>query len=323
MANPIVTSLPLFVEQNKIGLLANSVLGARTASIINYQTGIKSVAAINLLGTDVEFGDGSDCGWDAAGSQEMSQRLIETGMIKINMPYCEKKLLKTWAQYGVRIAAGQKTLPFEEDFVNAVVANVKAELEKAIWQGDKSSLNENLNKFDGFIKLIGAAEGVVTVSAAKSDVFKAIQDVIKAIPTTALKEDTKVFVGTDTFVAFTQALVDKNLYHYSGENSNFEYTFPATTIKVVAVDGLNGTDKMYAGRASNFYYGTDMEGDEEKFDLWYSKDNQEFRLAIEFNAGVQVAFPNEIVAATLVAETTEPDTPTEPEPETPTEPEGE
>ena len=38
-----------------------------------------------------------------------------------------------------------------------------------------------------------------------------------------------------------------------------------------------------------------MEGDDEKFDLWYSKDNQEFRLAINFNAGVQVAFPDEIV----------------------------
>ena len=38
-----------------------------------------------------------------------------------------------------------------------------------------------------------------------------------------------------------------------------------------------------------------MMNDEEKFELWYSQDFREFRLAIEFNAGVQVAFPDEVV----------------------------
>ena len=37
----------------------------------------------------------------------------------------------------------------------------------------------------------------------------------------------------------------------------------------------------------------------ETFDLWYSKDNQEFRLAVKFNAGVQVAFPDEVVLGVL------------------------
>jgi len=37
-----------------------------------------------------------------------------------------------------------------------------------------------------------------------------------------------------------------------------------------------------------------MRGDEEMFDLWYSQDNREFRLAIEFTAGTQIAFPKEV-----------------------------
>lgn len=58
---------------------------------------------------------------------------------------------------------------------------------------------------------------------------------------------------------------------------------------------MNGTKKVVAADfANNIFYGTDMEGDEEIFDLWYSKDNQEFRLAINF-AGVQVAFPDQVV----------------------------
>jgi hypothetical protein len=60
---------------------------------------------------------------------------------------------------------------------------------------------------------------------------------------------------------------------------------------------LDNTGKVVAGSLSNFFYGCDMMNDEEKFELWYSQDFREYRLAIEFNAGVQVAFPDEVVVA--------------------------
>lgn len=300
MANsPIITSLPEYVEQNKIGLIAASMLGAKTASQFNFQSGVKGVAAVNLLNTDVQFGDGAACGWNEAGSQELSQRKIETGAIKVNMAYCDKKLIKTYAEHGVRVAAGAKTLPFEQDFINGVVDGVKAALETALWQGDKASENANLNKFDGMLKILGAEDGVIKVTPAGTGVYAAIKEVIAKLPATAIKEDTRVYVGADTFVKFIQEMVDANLYHYSADNTNGEFVMPGTTIKVVALDGLNGTKKIVAGRASNFFYGADMEGDEEKFEFWYSQDNREFRLAIEFNAGVQVAFPDLVVVATL------------------------
>ena len=55
--------------------------------------------------------------------------------------------------------------------------------------------------------------------------------------------------------------------------------------------------KAVASYKDNFVYGVDLAGDEEKFELWYSQDNREFRLAIEFNAGVQVAYPDAVVLA--------------------------
>lgn len=295
----ITTSLPAYVEQNRGELIAKAVLGAKTASIINYQTGIKTSAAINLLSTDVQFQDGSDCGFNAAGSQELSQRIIETGLIKVNTEYCEKALLKAYTQREVVIAADENALPFEEMFVGEILANIKANLEKAIWQGDKSSGNANLSKFDGLIKILNAASGVIKASGEKANVFAALQDVLVKLPTTALKDDTRIFVGADTFMRLVNELVNKNLYHYSGENSDYEMVLPGTTIKVTAVDGLNGTDKIVAGRASNFYYGTDLEGSEERFEFWFSQDDRTFKLAVEFNAGVQVAFPDEVVLVTL------------------------
>ena len=70
---------------------------------------------------------------------------------------------------------------------------------------------------------------------------------------------------------------------------------PGTSIRVIAVNGLNSTGKIVAGRLSNFFYGVGAEDDKDTFDFWYSQDNREFRLAVYFAMAVQVAYPNEIV----------------------------
>lgn len=296
MANsPVMTSLTAYVEQRRLPLIKEAVLKAKSASLFNLQTDIKTSAALNLLSTAIQFGDGLACGWDEAGTQTLSQRILATGNIKINMAYCDKEMLKYWTQYQVRVAAGQKTLPFEEDFVNAVVENVKAAIETAIWQGDTSSSTNNLRYFDGLLKILKNAAGTVDVTITGTSAYDDIMAVYNAIPEKVL-DGASILVGSDTFRKFIQELVAKNYYHYSGENLNGEIMLPGSQVKVIAVNGLNGTDKIVAGQLDkNFFYGCDMMNDEEKFELWYSQDFREFRLAIEFNAGVQVAFPDEVV----------------------------
>ena len=293
--NPIMTSLTAYVEQRRLPLIKEAVLKAKSASLFNLQTDIKTSAALNLLSTDVQFGDGLTCGWNEAGAQTLSQRILNTGNIKINMSYCDKEMLKYWTQYQVRVAAGQKTLPFEEDFVNAVVENVKAAIETAIWQGDTASHTNNLKYFDGLLKILGAAEGTIDVQIAGTSAYDDIMAVYNAIPEKVL-DGASILVGADMFRKFIQELVASNYFHYSGESLNGEIFLPGSQVKVIAVNGLNGTNKIVAGQLDkNFFYGCDMMNDEEKFELWYSQDFREFRLAIEFNAGVQVAFPDEIV----------------------------
>ena len=295
MANsPIMTSLPAYVEERRLPLIAAAVLGGDTAKLFNLQTDVKTSAALNLLSTDVEFGDGSTCGWDEAGTQTLSQRLIETGLIKINMAYCEKEMLKYWTQYQVRIAAGDKNLPFEEFFINEVIKDVQAKLEVAVFQGDKADSDPNLNKFDGLLTILGAENNVVSFTAG-ADVYESVLAAYMAIPEEALDGAT-ILIGADDFRSFVQGMVEKNFYHYDPNRPVDSVLIPGTNVAVRKANGLNGTHKLIAGQLDkNFFYGCDMVNDEEKFDFWYSKDNREFRLAIEFNAGVQVAFPDMVV----------------------------
>lgn len=295
-----VTGLTGYVEERRLPLIKQAVLDAKSAQLFNLQTGIKSKAKINLLSTEVVFGDGSSCGWDEAGTSTLSQREIEVGNIKVNMSFCDRTLLDTWAGYEVKVAAGKEKLPFEEYFVNSIIENVNSEVEKAIWQGNTTSGTGNLAAFDGLLTILASEASVIAAGAtgATATVF----DVYSKIPAESLK-NASIVLGTDAFRALVLDLMQQNLYHYNPVvDGEMQITLPGTSTKVYGVAGLNGTSKVVAADLkNNVFFGTDMEDDKEVFDLWYSKDNQEFRLAIKFNAGVQVAFPDQVVLGTISA----------------------
>lgn len=288
-----VSALSAYVEEQRLPLIRKTIFAAPSVKFFNLQTGIKHSAALNILNTTVAFGDGATCGWDEAGTSAFSQRVLEVGNFKVNMSFCDKAMLKYWNGYEVRVAAGQKSLPFEEDFVAGVIDGIKDKMERNIWQGVKAN-----DRMDGILTILAGEQSVIepTVPQAATTYEKALL-VYKAIPA-AILDRAEIFMGVDDFRDLVLELTAKNLYHYSPEvDARMEIVLPGTSTRVHGVSGLNGTSKMVAAKPENIYYGVDMEGDDEKFDLWYSQDNQEFRLAINFNAGVQVAFPDEIVLA--------------------------
>lgn len=300
-----VQGLANFVDQQKMELIGKTVLAGKTAKLINFQSGVKGSAAINLLTTAPVFGDGTACGWNEAGTSTLTQRNIVTGQIKINQSFCDKALANRWAGYQVKIAAGSKTLPFEQEFIDSIIRGIEEVQEIAIWQGDTASTNPNLNKYDGLIKIIDAASGVKgavntdITSITVSNVLTVIDNVYVAIPT-AILDKAVIMCGADTFRLAVMALRNANLYHYSQEaDAAMEITLPGTSTKLHGVNGLNGTNRLFAFDPMAVYRGADLESDAEKFEFWYSQDNREFRLAIEFNCGVQIAFPDQVVQFTL------------------------
>ena len=293
MANSyVVSSLPEYVEQRREELIAKSVMGAKTLDFINLQTGVKGPTALNLIDFDVQLQDDA-CGWNEAGTSTLTQRIIDAKPFRVNMAVCDKNLYGTWAQYQVKVAAGKvaSDLPFEQDFVNGVLNGIQERVEELIWQGDAS----NAGEFDGFLTILGSA-----TSATGTTKMDLISEAYAALPCeVAGKSDVVVFVSCATFRAWMQELVAANLYHYNpGNEGAMEYMLPGTNVRVIAVPGM-ADDAAVAGRLSNFFYGTDLESDMETFDLWYSKDNREFRIDVSFIAGVQIAYPSEVAYYSL------------------------
>ena len=289
-----VTALNNYVEEKRLPLIAKSVLRGKTIDLIQIETGVLQDTALNLVSAQVEFGDGASCGWNPTDGVALSQRLLKPTFLKINQAFCDKDLLKKWASQEVKLAAGREQLPFEENFLEEIANAINGSIEKLVWQGDSSHTNEP----DGFLKILEAGgSGVVSATwSAGTTAYNKIKAVYNAIPANVIdKEDTVIFVGAETYRDFIQDLVAANLYHFAPDYKDGEYMLPGTSIRVIAVNGLNGTGKIVAGRLSNFFYGVGAEDDKDTFDFWYSQDNREFRLAVYFAMAVQVAYPNEIV----------------------------
>jgi hypothetical protein len=308
-----VSALADYTEQNEALLVTSSVLGAKTASLIksagNVMVGVKSSETINIMDTDAIFQAGGSCGFNASGSTSFTQRTVTVGKIKVNEALCPKDLEAKYLQKALPTGSMYDAIPFEQEFTDKKAKRIAAQLETALWQGDTSSVNVNLNKFDGLVKLIGAASGVVDAntstfisgaplsSITAANVVSIFDGVYRAIPATIVSEDdVTIFCGMDVFRTYTVALKNANMFHYTVDvKADNEFILPGTTIKVVAVQGLNGTNKIYAARLSNMFLGTDLLNEEEKFEIFYAKEADQVRFVSEFKMGVNFAFPDEIV----------------------------
>lgn len=285
-----LSGLTTYVSTNADTLVAKASLGAPSLKYFTLQTGVKGETMINVLNTTISLGNGKACGWNEAGESKVSQRKITPWVAKVNRSFCDKAMLDYFMNAEVNVAAGRQNLPFEEKFIADIVKGVNEEVEKAVWQG----VTIAGTKYDGLLDILA---GATKVELAEN-VFDSVKAVYKAIPAASLT-DTAIFMGVDKYRDLVMELVEKNLFHYPvNDNADvFEMVLPGTATKVIGVPGLNGKDNIVALPLSETVYGVDMQNDQEEFRFWYSDDNQEYRLAINFNGGVQVAFLDNCVLA--------------------------
>jgi hypothetical protein len=305
-----VGSLANYTNEQSTDLLVKALFGSKTATLLQssnqVQVGIKSAAALNILASTVFF-QADGCGYNPSGTTTFTQRNITVGAVKVEETLCPKTLEAKWMQ--TQIMPGSPTMvPFEEQIGAEKAAVIAETLEVAMWQGNTASGNPNLNRFDGFNKIIAASSPVLANAAPTTftsinaaNVDDILDQVYANIPAAvAQKNDLVCFVGIDVYKLMLVNLKNANLFHYVADAATtMEMVYPGTNMKVIAVGGLNGTNRIAAGSLSNFFMGTDLIDEQEEVKMWYSQDADEVRVRFTFKAGVQVAFPSEITFFTL------------------------
>jgi len=313
-----VSDLTNYVHENEDRILRASIFGAKTISMIETMVGVKSSEKLTTLTSNAQFQADSGCSYNSSGSTTFSERTMTVSKIMVQETLCPEDLEAKFLQRKVQAGSTHDQLPFEQFIVEQKVKNINKNLEMAVWQGDSSqTYNTNLKQFAGLLKQISDAGTAVdgntsgATSITSSNAITLLQNMYNVIPADVLgADDLKCFVGWDTFRLIVTNLINNNWFHYQpgGAADAGEIVIPGLNIPVVAVHGLNASNdsalptskknRMIMARTSNLYFGTDLLNEEENFDIWYSKDNQNIKLSAKFKAGTQIAFPTEIVQYT-------------------------
>lgn len=312
-----LTGLNAYVEQQRLPLLTKAVFDAKTQSLMQKRVGVKYEESLNLMETDAVFQTASTCAFNASGTTSFTQRNISVARVKVQEILCPRELEQYWMQTQLTQGANYEGVPFEQAFAEQKAKQIAKNIENAIWQsstatgasgwtGATASINNdaNLNKTVGLLHLMEktlASASIVSslAGAAFSDttVVSAFENVYLKIPVEIIsKDDIYAFCGWDTYRLLVTRLVGLNLYQGDlGQLGAGEMYFPATNMRICAVNGLNGTRRIVATSLSNLFFGTDLLSDEDTFRIWASYDNDQIRFQAALKYGVQFAYPEFMV----------------------------
>lgn len=313
-----LTGLTSYVNQNTLPLMTKAVFGAKSIAMANKMVGLKSTSAINIMDTTASFAYGVSCSFSNNGTTTFSQRNIDVKHLKVHESLCPQALEQTWLQHHLTPGSMYNSIPFEEAYATQKVNMIARQLEAISWVGDGANIDGWKDVIDGagasvidanVLAFTGNASAITkaqfdTNAAGTTSRKTVLQAIEKAIPTDILgTDDVVVFCGWDVFRMFRQDIVSSNYFnlsYYEGMQAG-EMVIPGSNIKLVAVAGLNHdaalnpSYSIYAMRTSNLVFGTDLLNEQEKFEIFYAKENMEVRFICEFKAGFQVAFPSQIV----------------------------
>lgn len=273
---------------NEVGfdLIAKMVADTKTADFVTIQPGIKSSAKIPVFSTTL-FGTAQACGWNPSGTTTITQVTCTVQPLQLQDSMCLVDAETKFLQYQLAAGrAGREDVNFAEQFVDEKLAQIKLYNDQYFWNNSTNGIRQ---------RLITASASTINVSAGTAwSTANAISivDTFKTSVPAAIKGmgDLVMFVGQDTWDIILIALKNANYFHLDPTVAlNYEMNYLGVTI--VGVAGLNSTGAAILTSKQNIIMGTDLMSDSDTIDVWYSKDNNEIRLAAYWKVGGCVLFP--------------------------------
>ena len=293
MANTVtVSGLTDYVNNHRDELFIKATAGARSLELVEIMPNVKYKDALNYLDSEVVLADGSVCGWNPQGSDVFSERFVETKAVKVEKEFCAKDFEKKFANYQLMYEAGRETLPFEQKIAESNMNAIKKAVENLVWQGDATI------GIDGWLAQASAETLTAKVSfPSGSTTIAKVDAMVAAIPAAALAKGVNLFMSyTDfrNYVAEQNASCCANRPILDAASESIKYVGDSR-ISLVPVAGLEGTGAMVASPEDGLVYGTDINGAENVYKLWFEDKDEKFMLRVLFRAGTAVKHPEEIV----------------------------
>jgi hypothetical protein len=301
-----ITNFTDYVGRQNEFLTSTLFSGGDTGKFARFMTNVKGKESVPKIDGEATIQKGT-CK-TASGTTTVTEYFIEVTQWEYYEGFCEDDLQKKFPNTVLAPGSSNADAPsgWQEKTVDVKVASIQKQLELTYWQGDTGG---TYSLFDGFIKLIdadgNAVDGNPTAITAVTGITVSnvigIVDGIVAAADVDVKEadDFAVLCGNDVFDLYIQAVKNANNYHYSADNDGSTYMIGGSGKILRKVRGLNGTDRLFASRGSNFVVGMDVMDEETIMKIWYSEDDDKLYFRTKAKSGVVPVNIEEIVEFTL------------------------
>ena len=296
----VVSSLPAYTNEPEKIIYEKLFTGSPTMEICkgNMQTGIKSAETINILNTEFVL-QAQSCALNPSGSTTFTQRTLTVGKMKIDGSFCERDLEPKFTQKAMQAGGNYDSLTYNTEIVDSSLNKVAKRMATAVWKGDTASVDQYLLHFNGLIKTLNADipaankySGTTWNETNARAALKAFANLIIQNQDVYMGGNTtiQVFCSPANKAVYRWALIAANLFSVNAADPNQKLFIEGTNIELVEDIGLAGLHYFYAIEPENIVAGTDMENEQEKVDVWFSKDDQKIYLHAEWKFAVNVAF---------------------------------
>ena len=305
-------NLTAYVDQTNLELFTKAVFSNATSQYLSgqVQSGIKFKEQINYMDVDVTLRAKSGCGLTSSGDVIFDKKEIQVYPFYDQKTFCPSDLETFYTQQFLPQGSTYENMPIEAAFAEYYTAKVAAAVEVLLWQGVTGGTSGVI----GFNQIIDAASPIngnpTSISTGTGittgNVIGIFNGMVTLIPNAlAGQTDLEFVCGWDTFRKLLQAYFTLNNFHYGATEEASPYAtgsiiIPSFGLRVTALHGLTGTNRIHLTRKSNYVIGTDAPNEYESLDVFYERKDNTIIARLIAKLGTQIRFGDELVTFKLV-----------------------
>jgi hypothetical protein len=305
-------NLTSYVDQTNLELFTKAVFSGATSAYLSgqVQSGIKYKEQINYMDVDVFLRAKEGCGLTSSGDVIFDKKEIQVYPFYDQKTFCPSDLETFYTQQFLPQGSTYENMPIEQAFAEYYSAKVAAAVEVLLWQGVTGGASGVI----GFNQIIDASSPIngnptsiaVGTGITTTNILGIFDGMVDLIPSSlAGQTDLEFVCGWDTFRKLLQAYFTLNNFHYGATEEGSPYAtgsiiIPKFGLRVTALHGLTGTNRIHLTRKSNYVIGTDAPNEYESLDIFYERKDNTIIARLIAKLGTQIKFGSELVTFKLV-----------------------
>ena len=291
------------VTSNYAGKAAGFYISAalKEAKSLDYLTSIENIklqSNIQVMDASVSPVAAATCDFTDAGTLDLTEKILTTTNLQINLDLCKGTLLSSWEAMQMRAGAGAPPPASFDDYVISYMGEIIANAtETSIWTGVVAG-----GDFNGFVGavtgyLLPGVDGTVNQAAGTAAAFSATNiienlqagtdDVVANSPGVLSKDDLYIYLNDKNYNFYIQAVSTLGYINAYNMNGNYEPVFEG--FKLAVCPGMKDNELVIAEK-SNMFFGTDLLSDATRIallDMASLDGSDNMRMVCKYSAGVQ------------------------------------